>query len=179
VSPTSADHVLTDLDGRIDAVLDGGPTEVGIESTIVACVGGRVQLLRPGGIARRDIEGVLGRALPDAGPDSDEGAGAPLAPGMLASHYAPRARVRLGAQSIEPDEAALLFGPQAPPGAERAQASANLSQRGDLVEAATNLFGGLRSLDASGAGAIAVVPIPDHGLGEAINDRLRRAAAPR
>ena len=179
VSPTSADHVLTDLDGRIDAVLDGGPTEVGIESTIVASVGGRVRLLRPGGVARREIERVLGHALSEAGADSDDGARAPLAPGMLASHYAPRARVRLGAQSIEPGEAALLFGPQAAPGAERAQASANLSPGGDLVEAAANLFRALRSLDASGAATIAVVPIPEHGLGEAINDRLRRAGAPR
>jgi L-threonylcarbamoyladenylate synthase len=178
VSPTSADHVLTDMDGRIDAVLDG-PTEVGIESTIVACLRGGLRLLRPGGIARRDIERVLGRALPEARPDSDERAGAPLAPGMLASHYAPRARVRLGAQSIEPGEAALLFGPQAPPGSERAQASANLSPGGDLVEAAARLFRALRSLDSSGVSTIAVVPIPEHGLGEAINDRLRRAAAPR
>jgi L-threonylcarbamoyladenylate synthase len=179
VSPTSAEHVLTDLDGRIDAVLDGGPAEVGIESTIVACLHDGLRLLRPGGIARPDIERVLGRALPEAGPDSDEGAGAPLAPGMLGSHYAPRARVRLAAQSIKPGEAALLFGPEAPPGAERAQASANLSPGGDLVEAAANLFRALRSLDASGATTIAVVPIPEHDLGEAINDRLRRAAAPR
>ena len=179
VSPTSAEHVLTDLDGRIDAVLDGGPTEVGIESTIVACLRDGLRLLRPGGIARPDIERVLGRALPEARPDSDEGGGAPLAPGMLASHYAPRARVRLAAQSIEPGEAALLFGPEAPPGAERAQASANLSPGGDLVEAAASLFRALRSLDASGASTIAVAPIPEHGLGEAINDRLRRAAAPR
>jgi L-threonylcarbamoyladenylate synthase len=87
--------------------------------------------------------------------------------------------VRLGAQSIEPGEAALLFGPQAPPGAERVHAVANLSPGGDLVEAAASLFRALRSLDASGASTIAVVPIPEHGLGEAINDRLRRAAAPR
>jgi L-threonylcarbamoyladenylate synthase len=98
---------------------------------------------------------------------------------MLASHYAPRARVRLAAHSVEPGEAALLLGPEAPPGAERAQASANLSPGGDLVEAAASLFRALRSLDASGASTIAVAPIPEHGLGEAINDRLRRAAAPR
>ena len=179
VSPTSADHVLTDLDNRIDAVLDGGPTEVGIESTIVACIGDGPRLLRPGGIAREDIERVLGRALAEGGPDREERSGAPLAPGMLASHYAPRARVRLAARSIEPGEAALLFGPQAPPGAERVHAVANLSPGGDLVEAAASLFRALRSLDASGASTIAVVPIPEHGLGEAINDRLRRAAAPR
>ena len=179
VSPTSADHVLGDLDGRIDAVLDGGPTEVGIESTIVACTGDGPRLLRPGGLAREDIERVLGRAVAEGGSDRTEESGAPLAPGMLASHYAPRARVRLDAQSLEPGEAALLFGPQAPPGAERAQAVANLSPGGDLVEAAASLFSALRALDASGAAMIAVAPIPEHGLGEAINDRLRRAAAPR
>lgn len=179
VSPTNADHVLADLDRRIDAVLDGGPTQVGIESTIVACLGDTPRLLRSGGIARDDIESVLGRRLAQAGPDAGHGPAAPLAPGMLASHYAPRARVRLGAEGIEPGEAALLFGPLDLPGADLARARVNLSSRGDLDEAAAALFGALRSLDASGAAAIAVAPIPDHGLGEAINDRLRRAAAPR
>jgi L-threonylcarbamoyladenylate synthase len=179
VSPTSADHVLADLDGRIDAVLDGGSTQVGIESTIIACLGGAPRLLRPGGIAREDIERVLGARLVEAGPGIDEHAEGPRAPGMLPSHYAPRARVRLGARSIEPGEAALLFGPVMPPGADEARARANLSESGDLTRAAASLFRALRTLDASGAATIAVVPIPEHGLGEAINDRLRRAAAPR
>jgi L-threonylcarbamoyladenylate synthase len=179
VSPTSADHVLADLNGRIDAVLDGGPTQVGIESTIVACLGGAPRLLRSGGIAREDIERVLGGRLAQAGPEAGQGSDAPLAPGMLASHYAPRAAVRLEATRIEPGEAALLFGPHPPEGAERVAARVNLSERGDPAEAAANLFAALRTLDSSGAGVIAVAPIPDYGLGEAINDRLRRAAAPR
>ncbi len=175
VSPTTASHVLSDLDGRIDAVLDGGATEVGIESTIIACLGPVPRLLRPGGVPRETIEAAIGRAVEDG-----SGAGeAPLAPGMLASHYAPRARVRLDAQAIEPDEAALLFGPSLPDGLTRARAVENLSERADLAEAAARLFSALRSLDASGAEVIAVAPIPDTGLGEAINDRLRRAAADR
>jgi L-threonylcarbamoyladenylate synthase len=175
VSPTSAEHVLADLDGRIDAVLDGGPTQVGVESTIVACLGGAPRLLRSGGVTREAIARILGRPVAAA----EAGGDAPIAPGMLASHYAPRARVRLDANAIAPGEAALCFGPTLPAHAERAIALVNLSERGDLAEAAANLFGALRALDASGAAAIAVAPIPAHGLGEAINDRLRRAAAPR
>jgi L-threonylcarbamoyladenylate synthase len=178
VSPTSADHVLADLERRIDAVLDGGPTQVGLESTIVACLGGAPRLLRPGGLAREDIERVLGARLAEGEPGIEH-AEAPRAPGMLPSHYAPRARVRLEARSIEPGEAALLFGRAMPPGADEAEARENLSESGDLTEAAASLFRALRTLDASGAATIAVVPIPEHGLGEAINDRLRRAAAPR
>jgi L-threonylcarbamoyladenylate synthase len=173
VSPTTAAHVLADLDGRIDAVLDGGPTEVGVESTIVACLG-EPRLLRPGGLAREDIEAVIGRPLLGA---ADEAG--PRAPGMLASHYAPQAKVRLAAQGIRPGEAALLFGPGAPAGLAQARAVLNLSRSGDLSEAAANLFGHLRALDASGAETIAVAPVPGRGLGEAINDRLRRAAAER
>lgn len=175
VSPTDADHVLGDLDGRIDAVLDGGGTEVGVESTIVSCIGDTPRLLRPGGVPREAIETLLGRALEG---ESDDGA-KPLAPGMLASHYAPRARVRLDAHRVKPGEAALTFGAEAPEGIEHANAHLNLSKDGDLVEAAAHLFSYLRRLDASGAAAIAVSPVPETGLGEAINDRLRRAAAER
>jgi L-threonylcarbamoyladenylate synthase len=175
VSPTDANHVLGDLDGRIDAVLDGGASQVGVESTIVACLGGTPRLLRPGGVPREAIEALIGMRL-ESGP---EGGGNPLAPGMLASHYAPRARVRLNATSIEAGEAVLQFGLGAPHGAETAHASLNLSKNGDLVEAAAHLFSSLRQLDASGAATIAVSPIPETGLGEAINDRLRRAAAER
>jgi L-threonylcarbamoyladenylate synthase len=121
--------------------------------------------------ARADIERVLGHALAFA-PSADD---APLAPGMLASHYAPKARLRLDAQAPRPGEALLAFGP-APA---FAGTTLNLSARGDLIEAATNLFSHLRALDASGATAIAVMPVPHEGLGEAINDRLARAAAPR
>ena len=174
VSPTDAAHVLGDLDGRIHAVLDGGAAQVGVESTIVACLSEGPRLLRPGGVARKAIEGVIGRPL-EAG---HEGA-KPLAPGMLASHYAPRARVRLNAREIQASEAALLFGPEPPKGLDGAAMALNLSERGDPAEAATHLFSYLRRLDASGAAMIAVAPVPGTGLGEAINDRLRRAAAER
>ncbi|NIX76759.1 L-threonylcarbamoyladenylate synthase [Microvirga terricola] len=175
VSPTNADHVLGDLDGRIDAVLDGGNAQVGVESTIIACLGGAPRLLRPGGIPREAIEDLIGQKLEAA---SDEGEN-PLAPGMLASHYAPRARVRLNATRIEEGEAALLFGASPFDGVDGAKAALNLSKNGDLKEAAAHLFSYLRQLDASGAGIIAVSPIPETGLGDAINDRLRRAAAER
>jgi L-threonylcarbamoyladenylate synthase len=175
VSPTTASHVLADLDGRVDAVLDGGAAPVGIESTVVACLDGPPRLLRPGGAAREAIEAGLGGALLSPAEDGAR----PLAPGMTASHYAPRAAVRLDATAIRPGEAALMFGPELPPGAEDAGAALNLSPRGDPAEAAANLFAHLRALDASGAAIIAVAPIPATGLGEAINDRLRRAAAGR
>lgn len=174
VSPTEADHVLEDLDGLIDAVVEGGPTAIGLESTIVACLGGTPRLLRPGGVPRDAIEGVLGGALATG----EQAASAPIAPGALASHYAPRARVRLDFGDVRRDEAVLLFGRDLSGSAE-AVAVLNLSPTGDLGEAAANLFGYLRRLDASGAHTIAVAPIPESGLGEAINDRLRRAAADR
>lgn len=174
VSPTTAQHVLADLGGCIDLIVDGGPTPVGLESTIVACLGEPV-LLRPGGVARAAIESVLGAPL--AAAPGYAKPGAPLAPGQLASHYAPKARLRLDAESVWPGEALLAFGPALPPRAAEANAVLNLSPIGDLVEAAANLFSHLRALDASGAAGIAVMPIPGGGLGEAINDRLQRAAA--
>lgn len=179
VSPTTAAHVLADLDGRIDLILDGGACPVGIESTIVACLGSQPRLLRPGGVPREAIEAVLGAPLAEPSPRTEDTTEAPRAPGMLASHYAPRADLRLDALAVRPGEALLAFGPALPDGADGARAVRNLSARGDLVEAAANLFAQLRALDASGAGVIAVVPIPNEGLGVAINDRLRRAAAPR
>jgi L-threonylcarbamoyladenylate synthase len=172
VSPTSAAHVLGDLRGRIDLIVDGGPCTVGVESTIVACLG-RPTLLRPGGVARADIERVLGSTL--AVPAAEAG-DAPRAPGMLRSHYAPRARLRLNAEGPREGEALLAFGP-AP--AWPSEVARNLSPGGDLVEAAANLFSHLRALDTSGVQAIAVMPVPHEGLGEAINDRLQRAAAPK
>ena len=135
-------------------------------------------LLRPGGLPREEIERVLGRALVQPPADAEADSGQPLAPGMLASHYAPRTKVRLNAE-LEPGEALLAFGPGAIPGIDGAAAVMNLSDRGDLDEAAANLFGYLRALDVKGARAIAVMPIPHDGLGEAINDRLRRAAVGR
>jgi L-threonylcarbamoyladenylate synthase len=178
VSPTIAAHVQSDLDGRIDLIVDGGAVAVGVESTIVG-IFDVPMLLRPGGLPRADIERVLGRALAQPPEDADSDSGQPLAPGMLASHYAPRTRVRLNAIRLEPGEALLAFGLGAISGIDEAAAVLNLSARGDLDEAAANLFGHLRALDAKGAQMIAVMPIPDDGLGEAINDRLRRAAVGR
>src|SRR6266702_3752447 len=175
VSPTSASHVSSDLAGRIDLIIDGGPVEVGVESTIVGCFEA-LTLLRPGGVPRDQIERVLGHPLKQPARDADNDTSQPLAPGMLAAHYAPRSRLRLHAENIEAGEALLAFGPALPPGADGATAVMNLSARGDLTEAAANLFGYLRALDARSARAIAVMPIPEGGLGEAINDRLRRAA---
>jgi L-threonylcarbamoyladenylate synthase len=174
VSPTCAEHVAADLAGRIDLIVDGGATPVGVESTIVACLGEPV-LLRPGGLPRAAIERSLGRSLADPAPARDTDG--PIAPGMLATHYAPRTRLRLNALRVAAGEALLAFGPLPAEGAERAACVLNLSARGDLVEAAANLFAHLRALDAAGAGAIAAMPVPRQGLGEAINDRLERAAA--
>jgi L-threonylcarbamoyladenylate synthase len=175
VSPTTAQHVLADLSGRIELIVDGGPTPVGLESTIVACLDQPV-LLRPGALPRAAIERLLPLAEPPATPSADE---TPIAPGQLVSHYAPRARLRLDTQRVDAGEALLAFGPTPAQGAERAISMLNLSPRGDLIEAAANLFSHLRALDASGAVTIAVMPVPHAGLGEAINDRLARAAAPR
>lgn len=181
VSPTSADHVLSDLDGMIDAVLDAGPCEVGVESTIVACLHEGPRILRPGGIPREAIAACLGdgavlAAMSEA--DAEDRDDPPLAPGMLASHYAPNARLRLDAAAPQAGEAWLGFGPD-PVAAMETTARFNLSPSGDLLEAAANLFSGLRTLDRTGVDRIAVAAIPADGLGEAIRDRLARAAAPR
>ncbi len=176
VSPTSPDHVLADLSGRINFVLDGGATQLGLESTIVDCTTDTPHLLRLGAITRSEIEKVLGTSIADAR-NSDEHA--PMASGRLPSHYATRAKLRLNASDVATDEALLAFGPTSPKNSERAALTINLSQKGDLVEAAANLFAYLRKLDGSGAAVIAVSSIPKEGLGEAINDRLARAAAPR
>jgi L-threonylcarbamoyladenylate synthase len=177
VSPTTAPHVLDDLGGVIDLIVDGGPTPVGVESTIVACLD-RLLLLRPGGLPREEIETALGTVL-EATTTATACPEAPLSPGMLESHYAPRARLRLHAQRVDAGEALLAFGPRLPPGAEQASMVLNLSPSGNLMEAAANLFSDLRTLDRAEVAVIAVMGIPDEGLGEAINDRLARAAAPR
>jgi L-threonylcarbamoyladenylate synthase len=178
VSPTTAQHVLSDLRGRIDLLLDSGPSQVGLESTIVACIG-EPTLLRPGALARADIERVLGHPLAESPPSAEAGDEAPIAPGQLASHYAPRAPLRLNARSVRASEALLAFGEPLPLGSDHVLGVLNLSPGADMIEAAANLFSHLRALDALGAPAIAVMPIPQTGLGEAINDRLRRAAVPR
>lgn len=173
ITATTAQAVDADLGAKIPLIVDGGPTPVGVESTIVKVEDGRVRLLRPGGIAAEVIEAIAGRSLLRGKSAGIE------APGMLASHYAPTASVRLNANGVEPGEALLAFGPVRLEGADRAAAMLNLSPSGDLREAAANLFAYMLELDRAGAAGIAVEPIPETGLGEAINDRLRRAAAPR
>jgi len=177
VSPTTAKHVQADLAGRIDLILDGGATPLGLESTILACLG-RTVLLRHGATPRATIGGLLGCDIAIA-PDAVNGDALPAAPGMLTSHYAPRAALRTNAITVAPGEALLAFGATLPQDAGNAQMILNLSGGADLVEAAANLFSHLRELDGAGVDSIAVMPIPDEGLGEAINDRLRHAAAPR
>jgi L-threonylcarbamoyladenylate synthase len=178
ISPTRAEHVISDLSGRIEAVMDDGPCRVGVESTIISCLGEEgARLLRAGGVSTDALEMVLHhkiiRALPSHHTD------ALLAPGMLSSHYAPRAQVRLHVSHLENGEAVLLFGAHRPLSFEHAVHTVNLSESGDVMEAAANLFDALRQLDQTGVASIAVSPIPLEGLGEAINDRLQRAAADR
>jgi len=168
VSPTTAEHVAEDLADAVALVLDGGATPVGVESTVIDLAAAGPNVLRPGGVPREAIEAVVGRLLDAVETDR------PRSPGQLAVHYAPRLPVRLAAREVAADEALLALGKDSPPGA---RATRNLSPTGDLGEAAANLFAMLRELDRSGARAIAVVPIPERGLGLAINDRLRRAAA--
>jgi len=172
VSPTLAAHVAESLGDRVSLILDGGPCLVGVESTVLDLSANRPTLLRPGGATREAIEAVIGPiAISDAVPSGD----APrTSPGQLESHYAPARPVRLGATSVGSDEGLLAFGPTPPTGA---MLTYNLSPSGNLAEAAANLFAQMRALDRPGIGRIAVMPIPETGLGLAINDRLRRAAA--
>jgi L-threonylcarbamoyladenylate synthase len=173
ISPTTADHVAAGLGDRVDVILDGGPCPIGLESTVLDVSGTPPRLLRPGGVTRAALAAVVG---PLAGPAPQEAADARRAPGQLASHYAPARPLRLDVAAVAADEALLAFGPQPLEGAAK---TLNLSPSGDLAEAAANLFGMLRALDRPEFRAIAVMPVPDHGLGEAIRDRLTRAAAPR
>jgi len=168
ISPTTAAHVEAELGERPAMILDGGPCPLGIESTVVSVVGGEPGLLRSGALPREAIEIVLGKPLATA-KANHRGA----SPGQLATHYAPNTKLRLGVTSVRPDEALLAFGRDVPGGA---RLTINLSTSGNLEEAAAKLFAALRELDQAGAQAIAVVPIPAQGLGEAINDRLQRAA---
>ncbi|MFN3664085.1 L-threonylcarbamoyladenylate synthase [Yoonia sp.] len=165
ISPTIAAHVSAGLGDRIDALVDGGPCAVGLESTIVSCLG-TPTLLRAGGIPAEAIAACLGQPLATA-----ENPDAPTSPGQLLSHYAPKGQVRLNANDRKRGEVLLGFGP--------VEGDLTLSATGDLTEAAARLFERLHQLDTMGATQIAIAPIPDHGLGRAINDRLRRAAAPR
>ena len=170
LSPTTAGHVAESLGDRVSLILDGGPCPLGLESTVLDVTGKTPVILRPGGVTAEELERALGplaRAGVDAGITS---------PGMLASHYAPDLPLRLNAAGAGPDEALLAFGPEVPPGA---GATVNLSETGDLKQAAARLFAALHELDRPDFKAIAVMPVPDEGLGAAINDRLRRAAGPR
>ncbi|GEO82506.1 L-threonylcarbamoyladenylate synthase [Pararhodospirillum oryzae] len=166
VSPTTAAHVREGLGSRVDWILEGGPCQVGLESTIVDLTTAQPVLLRPGAITREALAQALGEPVlhADAGDEN-----APRSPGRLLRHYAPTTPVRLNATEARPGEVLLGFGPVD-------GATLNLSPAGDLVEAAANLFAMLRALDHEGARGIAVSPVPAHGLGEALNDRLRRAA---
>ncbi|KXF78406.1 translation factor Sua5 [Paramesorhizobium deserti] len=174
ISATTAEAVAEDLGGKVDLILDAGPCPVGLESTIIKVEGDAISLLRPGGLPAEEIEALTGKRLKRA----DQRA-AIEAPGMLASHYAPRAGMRLNARELAPGEALLAFGPSRAKGAENAARTLNLSETGNLREAAVHLFDYMKKLDQTGAATIAVEPIPHDGLGEAINDRLARAAAPR
>jgi len=172
ISPTSAGHVQAGLAGRIAAIVDGGPCAVGVESTILSLLGEPAQILRPGGLAGEDIAACLGQPITHAAQGKGE---ALIAPGQMASHYAPQVAVRLNASAPMAGEVMIGFGPIA--------GDMSLSQSGDVTEAAANLFALLHRADdlarARGAAGIAVAPIPEVGLGRAINDRLARAAAPR
>ena len=175
ISPTTARHVAEDFGARLELVLDAGPAVVGLESTILKVEGDTIRLLRPGGLDAEAVERMTGRPVL-----RNETAGATIeAPGMLASHYAPDATVRLDAADVRPGEALIRFGGKALPGEAAAALVLDLSPSGDLAEAAANLFGYMKQADATGARSIAFSPIPVTGLGEAINDRLQRAAAPR
>lgn len=177
ISPTTAQHVSEDLGDLLNIILDGGPAEVGLESTVVDMTGAAPIILRPGAVTLEELAEVLGGPIAMAHSQIHDGdAARPHAPGQLVSHYAPRARLRL--EAIQPlvGEGFLRFGPTV---ATATGPTHSLSETGDLFEAAATLFSTLRRLDATGVEAIAVMPIPERGLGIAINDRLKRAAAPR
>ncbi len=174
ISPTAAQHVVDDLGAKVDLIIDGAACSVGLESTIVKPLNNTLLLLRSGSITAEELAEFSGR--PVERPQSDA---AIEAPGMMVSHYAPKTPMRLNAQRVEQDEALLAFGPGPIENAGAARLQLNLSPNGDLIEAASNLYDYMKQLDKEGACTIAVQPIPQTGLGEAINDRLSRAAAPK
>ena len=176
ISPTQASHVMAGLAGKIDILLDGGRCDSGVESTVIDCSGGQAEILRPGGVTREAVTTCLAEAgleltasLPQTAPHQ------PASPGMLASHYAPDAALEMNVTIARPGMELIGFGNVEGSGVP----ALNLSPKGDPVEAAANLFDMLHRADATGSSIIGVAPIPTAGLGEAINDRLRRAAAPR
>ncbi len=171
VSPTRAGHVADSLGGKVDLILDGGPCRLGVESTVLDLTRKIPAILRPGGVAREELEHAIGPVE-----DSLQTSSQLSSPGMLASHYAPRLPFRTGATEIHEGEALLSFGRHAMTGFTEER---NLSLHGDLTEAAANLFAMMRALDRSEFTGIAAMAVPEEGLGRAINDRLKRAAAPR
>jgi L-threonylcarbamoyladenylate synthase len=176
ISPTEAAHVAASLGDRVPLILDGGRCPLGLESTVLDLSGAIPAILRPGAVTSQDLTPMLGKIIESPGTEESGGAGALKGPGMLTSHYAPDRPLRLEARNVAADEALLAFGPEEPAGAAQ---TLNLSRAGDLKEAAAHLFAYLHRLDALKVRAIAVMPIPQTGLGAAINDRLKRAAAPR
>jgi L-threonylcarbamoyladenylate synthase len=169
ISPTRAEHVAATLGDKVAMILDGGPCRVGVESTVVSLLGATAKILRPGGVTLEQLADAL---QTDVAVETTAAPEALRSPGQMPSHYAPTLPVRLNAVAAEPGEALLGFGPAA-------AATRNLSEKGDIEEAAANLFSMLRDLDRPEFCGIAVMPVPETGLGRAINDRLRRAAAPR
>ncbi len=176
ISPTEAAHVAASLGTKVALILDGGPCKVGLESTVLDLSGPQAAILRPGAVTAQDLTLIIGEVSDAVDRAETAASGGLKGPGMLSSHYAPGHPVRLDAETVQPDEALLAFGPEPPAGATQ---SLNLSPGGDLREAAAHLFAYLHRLDSAQISAIAVMPIPETGLGAAINDRLRRAAAPR
>ena len=172
ISPTTADHVRQSLGNRVDLILDGGACPVGVESTVLDLTGDRPALLRPGGLARSEIEATIGGSLADGVTGAGENVGL-RSPGLLKSHYAPRHPLRLHADNVAADEGLLAFGPTP---LEGARITLNLSESGDLTEAAANLFSMMHHLDRQEITGIAAMPVPRRGLGEAICDRLERAS---
>lgn len=172
VSPTTAGHAAETIGAKVAMILDGGPCRIGIESTVIDLSGETTALLRHGAVLEEDVTAVIGPVIDRTG----HATARPGSPGMLASHYAPDLPLRLNVRNVNSREALLAFGPHAISGAAEVR---NLSASGDLVEAAANLFAMLRTLDRPKHSGIAVMPIPERGIGRAINDRLRRAAAAR
>ena len=175
ISPTTAQDVLEELGEHVAMVIDAGPSSIGIESTVVSCVNENPTILRTGGIPTKQLENVLNKDLAKYTTDSQS----PNSPGMLSSHYAPNTPIRLEASLIDVDETLLAFGPDLPTNAAECRGIFNLSKASNLREAASNLYSGLRTLDKVRCKSIAVMPIPNEGFGEAINDRLTRAATPK
>ncbi len=179
ISPTTAAHVMSSLGHALPLIIDGGATEFGLESTVVRVEGDGVRILRAGVITADLIHAATGMTVLGIPQDQGDEAAALPSPGMLSSHYAPRAQVRINATEVQPGEAVITFAGRVLPGQELAGSVQDLSPAGDLAEAAHRLFELLHLADASGAPSIAVAPIPETGIGAAIADRLGRAAAPR